>query len=140
MIVHELSHLFFRHAEEIVLNQKDLGLFYSYEDVQRAIQYYCAQPGFSDNQDAFSVRERDVIGNIVENTVFEVIIYLHSEDYAFETEIELGLYGDKMTAQSKLIKYCKDNASLVTAQQLVCEKIVNKCIIGRKEWPEGFLL
>ena len=41
-------------------------------------------------------------------------------------------------AQSKLIEYCSDNTALLTVQNLVVEKIVNKCVIGRKSWPEGF--
>ena len=138
MLIYELTHIFFRYEGDMVHSPKNLGLYYSYESVQNAIQYYSAQPGFCENQDAFSVRERNVIGNIVDNAVFEVVIYLHSEDYEFETEIELRLYGDEVTAQSKLIKYCRDNAALVTAQNLIFEKIVNKCIIERKEWSEGF--
>lgn len=138
MLIYELTHIFFRYEGEMVHSPKNLGLYYSYESVQNAIQYYSAQPGFCENQDAFSVRERNVIGNIVDNTVFEVVIYLHSEDYEFETEIELGLYGDECTAQDKLGKYCRENVQLVDAQNLVIEKIVNKCIIGRKEWQEGF--
>lgn len=138
MLIYELTHIFFRYEGEMVCSPKNLGLYYSYESVQNAIRYYSAQPGFCENQDAFSVRERNVIGNIVDNTVFEVVIYLHSEGYEFETEIELGLYGDEVTAQAKLVKYCRDNAALVTAQNLIFEKIINKCIIERMEWSEGF--
>lgn len=138
MIVYELTHIFFRYADQLVYSPKNLGLYYSRESVKQAVDYYSTQPGFCDNQDAFSVRERNVLGIIVDDTVFEVLIYLHSKDYEFETEIELGLYGDEVAAQNKLIQYCRDNASLVNTQNLIIERIINKCIIERKEWPEGF--
>lgn len=138
MVVYELTHVFFRYEGELVYSPKSLGLFYSFESVQQAVQYYSTQPGFCENQDAFSARERNVVGNIIDDTVFEVVIYLHSEDYEFETEIGLGLYGDEITAQNKVIKYCRDNAPLVNTNNLILEKIVNKCIMERKEWSEGF--
>lgn len=138
MIVYELTHLFFHYAGELVYSPKNLGIYYSHQDLAQAVRYYSTQPGFCDNQDAFSLRERNVSGAIVNDSVFEAIIYLHSEDFKFETEIELGLYGDEVTARNQLIKYCRDNSRLVNVQNLIVEKIVNKCIIGRKEWSEGF--
>lgn len=66
------------------------------------------------------------------------MIYLHSEHYEFERKIELGLYGDEIAAQKVLAKYCAENSPLVNAQDLISEKIVNKRIIGSREWPEGF--
>lgn len=138
MVVYELTHIFFRYADELIYSPKSLGLYYSYESIRKAVQFYSTQPGFRNNQDAFSARERNVSGNIVDNTVFEVLIYLHSEDYEFEAEIELGLYGDEATAQNKLNKYCSDNVSLINAEKIVVEKIVNKYIIEMKEWSEGF--
>ncbi len=50
-----------------------------------------------------------VFGSITDGTVFEAIFYLHSEDYEFEGEIALGLYGDEATAQEKRITYCAEN-------------------------------
>lgn len=138
MVVYELTHIFFRYADGLIYSPKNLGLYYSDESVRQAVQYYSTQPGFCENQDAFSARERNVLGNIVDDTIFEVLVYLHSENYEFETEIDLGLYGDEVTARNKLNKYCKDNAPLVNTQDLIFEKIVNKCIVGRKEWSEGF--
>ena len=138
MVVYELTHIFFRDTDRLVYSPKNLGLYYSYKSVKQAVQYYSVQPGFYENQNAFSVRERNVLGNIVDGTVFEVLVYLHSENFEFETEIELGLYGDEATAQSKLNMYCRDNAPLESVHGLILEKIVNKCIIERKEWSEGF--
>lgn len=138
MVVYELSHIFFRYADELIYSPKNLGLYDSLEDVKQAVQYYSTQPGFCENLDAFSIRERNVSGAITDNTAFEVLIYLHSEDYEFEAEIELGLYGDEVIAHNELIKYCRDNARLVNAKNLIVEKIVNTRIVGKMEWPEGF--
>lgn len=138
MTIYELTHVFFRYEDELIYSPKNLGLYYSYESVRQAVQYYCTQPGFGENQDAFSARERCIIGDVIDNTVFEAIVYIHSTDYEFETEIELGLYGDEADAQSKLAKYCSENTLLLNAQNLISEKIVNKCIVERREWSEGF--
>ena len=110
MVVYELTHIFFRDADGLVYSPKNLGLYYSYESVNQAVQYYNTCPGFCENQDAFSVRERNVLGNIIDDTVFEVLVYLHSENFEFEAEIELGLYGDEVAAKNKLNMYCRDNA------------------------------
>ena len=140
MVVYELTHIFYRDPDGLVYSPKHLGLYFSYESVQQAVQYYCTQPGFCEAQDAFSIRERKVSGNIIGNTVFEVLVYLHSANYEFETEVELGIYDDEVTAYNKLNKYCGDNVPLVTAQDLIVEKIVNKRIIEKREWAEGFSL
>ena len=138
MLVYELTHLFFRYDDELIHCPKNLGFYYSWESIGRAIQYYCTQPGFCENQDAFSVRERNVSGTITGDVVYEVLVYIHSEDYEIETQIELGLYGDENVAQDRLIAYCRNNAPLIGIQNLVVEKIVNKCIVERREWLEGF--
>ena len=84
MEIYELIHIFFRNEDDLIYSPKSLGFFYSHDDVKLAIKYFSAQPGFCDNLDAFSARERTILGNIVNDTIFEAIIYLHSEDYEFE--------------------------------------------------------
>ena len=138
MVVYELRHLFYRFEDEPINCQKDLGLYYTLESVSQAIQYFNTQLGFCDNQDAYSVRARDVVGDIVNDFVFEVLVYIHSEDYEFETSVELGLYGDEATAQKELDRYCRDNKNLLEVQDLVFEKIVNRRIMERKYWEWGF--
>ena len=138
MVVYELSHIFFRCANKLVSSAKNLGLYHSYESIKQAVQYFCTQPGFCENKDAFSIKERVVLGAVVKDIVYEVIVYLHTEDYEFEVEIELGLYGDEMDAQNSLAKYCIDNAPLVNVETLVVERIINKYTLERKEWIEGF--
>lgn len=138
MVVYELTHVFFRYADKLIYSPKNLGVFYSAESVQQAVQYYGTQPGFYENQDAFSIRERNVSGDIIDDTIFEVVIYLHSDNYEFEAEIELGLYGNESTAQNQLIKYCKYNEPLANAKNLIIEKVVNKYVVEKKEWSEGF--
>lgn len=138
MIVYELTHIFIRDNGELVNSVKKLGLFYSYECAQNAVQYYITLPGFCENQDAFSIQERNVAENFIDDTIYEAIVYLHSKDYEFETEIWLGLYADELTAQDEVFKYCRDNSFLVNAKDIITERIVDKCIVGRKEWSEGF--
>lgn len=138
MVVYEITHLFYRFEDEPLYSPKSLGLYYSLESVRKAVEYFNTQPGFCDNQNAYSVRARDVMGNIANDIVFEVLVHIHSEDYEFETEIELGLYGDEFTAQNELDRYCRDNEKLLDVQDLVFEKIINKCVMERKYWEWGF--
>ena len=140
MIVYELRHIFFRSDDEVVYDPKDLGLYYSNESVRQAIQYYSTQPGFCDNPDAFSIREVNVAGSIVDDVVYEVVVYLHSADHEFEVTIELGHYGNEDAAQEKLNQYCTDNTLLINAKNLICEKMIGRCVVERREWSEGFTI
>lgn len=140
MIIYELKHLFFRYDNEFIYSPKCLGFYTSYESAYQALQYYCTKPGFSDNQDALSIQERVVSDKITDKTVYEVIVYLHSRDYEFEIEIELGLYGDEAHAQKVLLTYCENNTSLIHVENLVVEKIINRRILEIREWAEGFLV
>ena len=130
--------MFFRCDGEIIFSPKQLGLFLSYNDAVNAIQYYKLQPGFNVNQDAFSIQDKPVVGAMVGNVVYEVLIYFHSEDYSSEAEIELGLYAEESDAQNVLSKYCKNNDALISATDMVVERIINRCIVGQKAWINGF--
>lgn len=138
MVIIELFHLFSRVDGDPVYSPKALGLFVSRKSAEEAIQYYKTQPGFCDNPDAFSVRRREVQGELFSSTVFEALIYLHSADYEFETSIELGLFLEKKDAQNAVTRYCSENTSLIHARGVAVERIVNGRLIGRREWAEGF--
>ena len=138
MRVYELSHLFYQHRGEIVSSPKDLGLFYSYENASDAIRYYITQPGFCDNTDAFSIRAREVLGEIANDTVYEGSVYLHSSDYEYEFVAELGIFGDEISANRVVSEYCRDNQVLMHSPKLVVEKCVIKTSIEKREWLEGF--
>jgi len=138
MIVFELCHLFYQCGNELRYSLKKLGLFSSRDSAERAIAYFSTQPGFRENQNAFSIRERIVLGTVFGGSIFEALIYLHSADYDVEHEIELGLYGDELSAQTILSNYCKGNPQTVNRSDLIVEKILNKCILEKKEWAEGF--
>lgn len=140
MIVYELTHLFYYHSDELFYSPKKLGFFSSYESTKQAIQFFLTLPGFQENSDAFSVRTRYVTGNVVDNAFFEVIIYLHTENYSFESEVELGLYSDRDSAQNELVKYCNENKSLINSGKFVVERIINNCFLEKKEWAEGFTI
>lgn len=138
MILYELNHVFFRNEGAIWGDSRNLGIYSSVEQVENAIRYYSTQPGFKDNQDAFSVRERPVIGECSDGIVYEAMVYFHSEDYEFEYTAELGLWGDEKTAAAKVEKYCADNSRLLNAKDIIAEKLANKCRIDQRTWFEGF--
>lgn len=138
MVIYELTHVFYYHDDSIVLSQKCLGFFGSYESAQSAICEYRKKAGFCDNPNSFSLRRRVIEGNGESETFFEVLVYLHSEDYEFEVQFELGLFADESMAEKVLSMYCLENSELLTSHQLVVEKIINKCTLGRREWIDGF--
>ena len=140
MTVYELRHLFFRCNNDIVCSTKCLGFYLSFESANQTLQHYYAKPGFSDNQDAFSIQERAISGRVSNKVIYEVILYLHTKDYEFETEIELGLYGSEVYAQDVLLRYCENNMWLMQAEDLIVEKIINKRVLDQKEWTEGFIV
>lgn len=140
MILYELRHLFFTQLGHAAHSPKTLGMFTSSEHVRDAIAYYLTQPGFRDDPEAFSVRTRNVSGELSEDAVFEAGVYLHSEDYDYEYVVELGLYGDEHEADSRVREYCKSNPSLVHSGRVVVEEFVQKHWLNRREWAEGFLI
>ncbi len=140
MIVYELSHLFYRIDGSTIYSPKCLGVYASYEAARKEIAYFSTQPGFRDNTDAFSVRAVPVMGAVEQDIMFEALMYLHTEDYEFEANIDLGLYGDEQAAHEALQQYCLQNKQLLHTQGLVCEEIKNKCFLGKREWAEGFTI
>ena len=138
MPVYELTHIFFSYDDTIIHSPKKLGFYTSADSANEAIQYYNKKPGFCDNPDAYSVRQRFVNGEITNTTVYEVIVYLHTTDYEFETAVELGLFSEVTVAENVLKEYCKKNICLVGSERIVAEQIINKCTLDKREWSEGF--
>lgn len=138
MIIYELLHLFFRHEGDLIMSPKSLGLFYTKNSVSEAIRYFNSQPGFQQNKEAYSIQEKYVHGTILDDTVYHTIVYFHTKDYEYEYDIDLGMYTNKDDASDALKRYCADNSKLLKTTDLVVEKIINKCIVGRYNWPEGF--
>lgn len=71
---------------------------------------------------------------------FEAQVYFHTDDYDYEYSIELGLFADKAAADEAMSTYVQENTALFNVPDLVVEKIVNRCIIDKREWLEGFVI
>lgn len=140
MTIYLLSHLFYRDGGEMISSPKSLGVYQSYELAMSEIDYFLTQPGFRENADAFSIQSIIVSDDVLNDTVFETLVYLHSEEYEFEVCIELGYYGSENNAQKHLQEYLCRNEAFVHAQGLVCEEIINKWVFGQRAWSEGFIL
>ena len=138
MIVHELTHFFHRLNGFLVFQPLYLGLYPSFDSARQAMKYYISKPGFCDTPEAFSVRQREVKGLVKCSEIFEAMVYFHTEDYEYEYNVELGLFGDEAMAYDTLSTFVHDNIRLFNIDHLIAEKIVNRCILGRREWDEGF--
>lgn len=138
MTVYELTHIFFNYDDTLIHSPKKLGFYSSSDSANQAIQHFNKQPGFCDNPDNYSIRPILVTGEIINATVFEVLVYLHTTDYEVETAIELGVYNDMSVAENALREYCEKNIRLISSGSIVAERIINKCTLDKKEWIEGF--
>ena len=138
MTVYELTHLFYRVQDQVVLSPKFLGLYPSPESARAAIAHYNSCPGFRNNQDGYSIAARSVVGDVVDGIVYEAQVYFHDPDYETEHTVELGYYGTREQARQALTAYCDQNTALLRAEGLEAEKLLNRCIIGKMEWTEGF--
>lgn len=139
MIVYDLCHITRRNGDSLFLEPLFLGFYSSYERVQSAIQHYVTQPGFRDDAKGFSIRRREVCGRVVDSTVYEAIVYFHSEDYELEYVIEKGLFGDEATARAVLDVYAEDNREMSVDPELVREDMVIRRSLNKREWEEGFV-
>lgn len=52
--------------------------------------------------------------------------------------MELGLYGSEREAGKALEQYCGQNERLFRLDGMIAEKIINKIILDKMEWAEGF--
>ena len=140
MIIYELTFIFHRLYGCLHLEPLGLGLYASYDSAQQAIQHYITQPGFRDCPEAFSIRQREIKGFVKNSEFFEAQVYFHTDDYDYEYSIELGLFADKAAADEAMSTYVQENTALFNVPDLVVEKIVNRCIIDKREWLEGFVI
>ena len=140
MIIYELTFIFHRLYGCLHLEPLGLGLYASYDSAQQAIQHYITQPGFRDCPEAFSIRQREIKGFVKNSEFFEAQVYFHTDYYDYEYSIELGLFADKAAADEAMSTYVQENTALFNVPDLVVEKIVNRCIIDKREWLEGFII
>ncbi|MBE6038744.1 MAG: hypothetical protein E7218_06015 [Anaerofustis stercorihominis] len=138
MIVYELRHIYFVHKDEYVDSCRNLGIFSSSESVHEAIQYYNDRLGFCDNQKAYSIRRREVIGQVTDNIVYEALINPHTEDYEYDYGVELGLFGSESDAKAAINVYVQDNIDFMSDGDVMRDCIVNRCMIDRTYCAEGF--
>lgn len=138
MKVYKLMHILYRWKDEVVVSPKDLGFYRSLKNAQDAIAYYNTCLGFRDNKDGYSITCHDIIGDVFDDTFYEVMAHFHDPDYDTEHTEYLGLFGDYNKAESVLAEYCNNNKSIFQIDGLDAEKIIGKCIIDKKYWEEGF--
>ena len=138
MVVFELTHIFHYEGSVLFIEPISLGFFASEQKIQEAIAYYLTKPGFSENPNAFSVRQRTVEGCIHEPFLYEAMVYIHTEDYEEECNFELGLFSNIATAQKAVEVYTHNNKHLCLPCNVIVERIINRREINKKEWIEGF--
>lgn len=137
MIVYELTHVFQNHGSEMVCAPKGLGFFPSLEGAEQVMADYRRLPGFCSFPDGFVIRCRSVIGAFTER-LYEALAYFHTEDYAEEYTLELGLFGEESEAERAIQSFRAEN-QLPLGGSWVLELIVNQEVIGRRSWCEGFV-
>lgn len=138
MYVYNLTHNFFPVDSEEVYSIKDLGHCSDKRSCSEAIKYYITRPGFCDNVSGFTIRRREVAGEVKNNTFYEAMVYVHTEDYEYEHDIPLGLFAEKNDTDEAVEMFCADNEDYLANPHFVVEKIVNKCVLNKRHWESGF--
>lgn len=138
MVVFELTHRFYFFDGEPVCSPKCLGYFSDEAAIDAAIADYTTQPGFRENPDGFVVRQREVADGAPDAEFFEAMVYTHTEDFDYEHNVELGLFREESAAREAIQVFHKSNPRYLALPWLVCEEIVNRCTLNRRNWTEGF--
>lgn len=141
MIVYELTHTYYLFKDDIYYSPRLLGFFESKNDIEKLIELYKIKPGFCDAPNGFTVRRREIEGNIDNNTFFEAIVYAHTYGYEnYEYTVELGLFACKSAANNALTIFRNDNECFFRNTTMEIEEIVNICQINRRYCEEGFVV
>ncbi len=138
MYVYELNHNFYTVEGEEVYSIKGLGHYSDKELCREAIKYYITRPGFCDNVNGFTISRREVLGEVENNTFYEAMVYIYTEDYEYEHDIRLGLFAEKSDADEAVRTFCADNDDYLDNPHFIVEKIVNKCVLNKRYWESGF--
>jgi hypothetical protein len=96
---------------------------------------------FENAPNGFTVRRREIEGNIDNNTFFEAIVYAHTYGYEnYEYTVELGLFACKSAANNALTIFRNDNECFFRNTTMEIEEVVNFCQINRRYCEEGFVV
>jgi len=138
MFVYELNHNFYTVEGEEVYSVRDLGHYSDKKICREAIKYYITRPGFCNNVNGFTITRREVVGAVKNNTFYEAMVYVHTEDYEYEHDIRLGLFAEKYDAEETVEIFCSDNTEYLGNPHFIVEKIVNKCELDKMYLEAGF--
>ena len=116
---------------------KEIGYFSSLSHIQNAKNILNDNPGFSTNRDGYIVIRRSNPNVIIGKPFYESLIYYHSEDYSVEYSTTLGFFNNINHAQKAIKDYRELNPS--DSPEMICELIVNKCILNEVMWTQGFI-
>ena len=132
MIFYQLLHLYDNGDDA-----KDIGYYSSLQKAKETIEALREKPGFRDYPNGFFIVERKSDSVRTERPFYEAMIYYHSPYYETECSTSLG-YFDCEDKAAKVIKtFFDQNPNTVPGFQL--ETIINKCILDRVDWSEGFV-
>ncbi len=141
MEVFELVHTYYIYKGDIYYSLRLLGFFSNMDKVKDAVTYYKTKPGYCDTPNGFAIRRRKIIGDVADNTFFEVMVYSHTYGYEdYEYTAELGLFASKSDAVNALAQYHADNEIFFGNTMMEIEEIVNAHTMDTRYCEEGFVV
>ena len=142
MVVFELLHTYYIHKGMLFYSNKKLGYYSDAANLKEAISFYSKLPGFRDAPNGFIVKQQKILGSVANNCFYEAYIYAHTEDFEdYEYQVELGLFGDKHSAQNAVDMFCADNTLFLDNPLLKIEQLVEKYKINEHYgWIDGFIV
>ena len=140
MIIFELVHKYYIFENAPCYSNKHLGYFSDIERLKEAISHYSLLPGFRDAPNGFVVERREMTGEITNGKIFSSCIYAHTDDFEnYDEWIELGLFGDKNSAEDAIQVFVADNPLFLSDTNLEIERLVLECRLNKCDgWAEGF--
>lgn len=140
MFILELLHSYYIFEGMPCYSEKKLGFYADKMAAESAIAFYRKLPGFCDAPNGFLVIQREISGEMENDIFYEASIYAHTEDFEdYEREVELGLFGDKDSAEKAIHTFCANNPIFMDSPLLIIERFVNPCKLNENiGWLEGF--
>ena len=114
-----------------------IGLFSSQESASAAIVQLREAPGFCDTPEGFYIIRREIPTESCPTEVYEALLDLHTDNYELDFGERLGFFLTREEALSALQQYHEDNPQEIP--NVEAERIVNRYIIDKPDWAEGFV-
>lgn len=124
------------HINDVSKEVKKIGYFSSLSSARSAIARLSEKPGFCEKKDSFVITQHNIAGSLPIETLYEALVYYHTNNYSFEYEIVVGIFASLQEAENAMREFKNTNSGFDA--EILVEQIVNRCVIDKANWSEGY--